>query len=48
MNFHEYQAKDLFAAYGVPVPGGQVAESAAEAVDAAKAVGGEQWVIKEE
>ena len=25
MNFHEYQAKDLFAEYGIPVPAGMVA-----------------------
>ncbi len=46
MNFHEYQAKELFAAYGIPVPGGQVAKTADEAVEAAKAVGGDMWVVK--
>ena len=45
MNFHEYQAKELFAEYGIPVPPGKVASTAAEAVDAAKAVGGEQWMV---
>ena len=46
MNFHEYQAKDLFAAYAVPVPAGQVADSPDAAVSAAQSIGGEQWVIK--
>jgi succinyl-CoA synthetase beta subunit len=46
MNFHEYQAKDLFAQFGIAVPGGLVASTVNEAVDAAKAMGGDQWVIK--
>ena len=46
MNFHEYQAKDLFAEYGIPVPAGQVARSGEEAVAAARAVGGNEWVVK--
>lgn len=46
MNFHEYQAKDLFAQYGIAVPGGKVASTADEAVEAAKAVGGTEWVVK--
>jgi succinyl-CoA synthetase beta subunit len=46
MNFHEYQAKELFAEVGIPVPAGRVARSADEAVDAAKAIGGDFWVVK--
>ena len=46
MNFHEYQAKELFASYGIPVPGGIMARTPAEAVAAAKALGGEMWVVK--
>ncbi|MGH8226458.1 MAG: ADP-forming succinate--CoA ligase subunit beta [Steroidobacteraceae bacterium] len=46
MNLHEYQAKDVFRAYGIPVPAGQVAASAAEAVTAAQALGGSVWVVK--
>src|SRR5687768_3189903 len=46
MNFHEYQAKELFAEVGIPVPAGRVARSADEAVDAAKALGGNFWVVK--
>jgi len=36
MKLHEYQAKDLFRDYGVPVPRGIVAETVDEAVDAAR------------
>jgi succinyl-CoA synthetase beta subunit len=46
MNFHEYQAKQLFADYGIAVPPGRVARTAEEAVDAAKAIGGDFWVVK--
>lgn len=46
MNFHEYQAKELFAEYGIPVPAGQVARSGEEAVAAARTVGGNEWVVK--
>src|SRR5699024_12412679 len=46
MNFHEYQAKELFAEYGVTVPPGKVATSAEAAVDAAKELGGKQWMVK--
>lgn len=46
MNFHEYQAKQLFAEYGIPVPAGQVASTPDEAVQAAKALGNGPWVVK--
>ena len=46
MNFHEYQAKQLFGEYGIAVPAGRVARTADEAVDAAKAIGGDFWVVK--
>jgi succinyl-CoA synthetase beta subunit len=46
MNFHEYQAKSLFAEYGIPVPAGLVAATPLEAVAAAKAMGGAMWVVK--
>src|SRR5436190_6968343 len=46
MNFHEYQAKQLFAEAGIPVPPGRVARTAQEAADAAKAIGGDHWVVK--
>src|SRR5574343_111753 len=40
MNFHEYQAKELFAEVGIPVPAGKIARTADEAVEAAKALDG--------
>ena len=50
MNIHEYQAKELLAKFGVPVPKGAVAYTAAEAVEAAKKVGGpngaKMWAVK--
>ena len=46
MNFHEYQAKELFAKYGIAVPPGKVANSPDAAVDAAKHLGGSQWMVK--
>ncbi|HEX5318686.1 MAG TPA: ADP-forming succinate--CoA ligase subunit beta [Stellaceae bacterium] len=46
MNIHEYQAKELLAIYGVPVPPGGVAYTAAEAVEVAKRLGGSGWVVK--
>jgi succinyl-CoA synthetase beta subunit len=46
MNLHEYQSKALFAEYGIPVPRGQVAATAAEAKAAAEKLGGALWVVK--
>ncbi len=46
MNIHEYQAKELLAKYGVTVPKGGVAYTAAEAVEVAKRLGGPVWVVK--
>ncbi|MCL6618180.1 ADP-forming succinate--CoA ligase subunit beta [Thermomonas hydrothermalis] len=46
MNFHEYQAKQLFAEYGIAVPAGRVARTPEEAVEAARAIGGDFWVVK--
>ncbi|HET9391786.1 MAG TPA: ADP-forming succinate--CoA ligase subunit beta [Steroidobacteraceae bacterium] len=46
MNLHEYQAKELFRSYGIPVPTGRVATSAAEAAAAAQELGGAVWVVK--
>jgi succinyl-CoA synthetase beta subunit len=39
MKIHEYQGKQVLASFGVPVPRGQVAYTAAEAVEAAKSLG---------
>ncbi|WP_237057587.1 ADP-forming succinate--CoA ligase subunit beta [Microbulbifer sediminum] len=46
MNLHEYQGKQLFAEYGLPVSKGIAAETPAEAVAAAKEIGGDKWVVK--
>ena len=46
MNFHEYQAKQLFAEYGIAVPAGRVARTPEEAVEAAKSIPGDLWVVK--
>lgn len=46
MNIHEYQAKDLLAKFGVPVPAGFAAMSADEAVEAAAKLPGPLYVVK--
>jgi succinyl-CoA synthetase beta subunit len=46
MNLHEYQSKQLFANYGIPVPTGYVAANAEEAAAAARRIGGTKWVVK--
>ena len=46
MNLHEYQAKALFREYGIPVPAGQAAASVPEAAQAARALGGDSWIVK--
>ena len=46
MNIHEYQAKELLAKFGVPVPEGHAAMSVEEAVEAAEQLPGPLWVVK--
>jgi len=46
MNLHEYQAKQLFARYGVPVTKGEVASTPGQAAAAADRLGGDLWVVK--
>ena len=46
MHLHEFQAKELLAGYGVPVPAGRTATSAAQARSAARALGGSAWMVK--
>jgi succinyl-CoA synthetase beta subunit len=46
MNLHEYQAKGLFAEYGLPVSEGYAVDTADEAVAAAEKLGGDRWVVK--
>jgi len=46
MKIHEYQGKELFRRYGVPVPRGVAAFTVDEAVKAAESLGGPVWVVK--
>ncbi len=46
MNLHEYQGKTLFANYGLPVSSGHAVESAEAAIQAARDIGGQRWVVK--
>ncbi len=46
MNIHEYQAKELFRKYRVPVPEGHVAHTAGQALSIAEQIDGERWVVK--
>ena len=46
MNIHEYQAKEIFQKYGVATPRGKVATTPEEAVENAKELGGNIWVVK--
>ncbi|MFO7784430.1 MAG: ADP-forming succinate--CoA ligase subunit beta [Thermodesulfobacteriota bacterium] len=46
MKLHEYQAKELFRTFDIPVPQGRSADSADEAVEAAQGLHGPPWVIK--
>ena len=46
MNLHEYQAKQLFAEYGLPVSKGYAVDTPQAAVEAAKTIGGNRWVVK--
>jgi succinyl-CoA synthetase beta subunit len=46
MKIHEYQAKELLRAHGVPVPRGYPAFSVREAAEAAQKLGGKVWVVK--
>lgn len=46
MKIHEYQAKELLKACGVPVLAGRVSYTPAEAKEAASSLGGSVWVVK--
>ena len=46
MNLHEYQGKQLFAQYGLPVSKGIAAKTVEEAVAAADQIDGDKWVVK--
>jgi succinyl-CoA synthetase beta subunit len=46
MNLHEYQAKQVFASYGMPVPNNQVVETVDAVAPALQKLAGERWVVK--
>lgn len=46
MNLHEYQAKQLFASYGLPVPQGEVAYNVEDALQVASRLSTARWVVK--
>ncbi|MDP0588505.1 MAG: ADP-forming succinate--CoA ligase subunit beta [Candidatus Endonucleobacter bathymodioli] len=46
MNLHEYQAKQLFAEYNLPVSLGVIVDTPKEAVEAVDKIGGDRWVVK--
>ncbi len=46
MDVHEYQAKELLAGFGIPVPRGGLAYSPEQAAYRAREIGGESWVVK--
>ena len=46
MNLHEYQGKQLFAEYGLPVSKGYAVDTPQDAADAADLIGGDMWVVK--
>lgn len=46
MKIHEYQAKQIFNEFGIPVLAGGVASSAAEAIRVAEQMDADQWVVK--
>ncbi|MEW6312080.1 MAG: ADP-forming succinate--CoA ligase subunit beta [Pseudomonadota bacterium] len=46
MNLHEYQGKQLFAEYGLPVSKGYAVDSPKEAAEACDKIGGTEWVVK--
>ena len=46
MKVHEYQAKEVFREYGIPVPKGGVADTPEQARKVAEEIGGNLWVVK--
>ncbi len=46
MNLHEYQGKQLFAKYGLPVSPGVAADTPEQAAAGADEIGGDRWVVK--
>jgi succinyl-CoA synthetase beta subunit len=46
MHLHEYQAKQLFSEYGIPIPAGQLLVHSQEADGLLRTLGGSAWVVK--
>ena len=46
MNLHEYQGKQLFREYGLPVSEGYAVDNPQAAFEAAGRIGGDMWVVK--
>ena len=46
MKIHEFQAKDLFRTFGIPVPSGKLAATPSQAADIVKSLPGPPWVVK--
>lgn len=46
MNLHEYQGKQLFKQYGLPVSEGYAVDTPEEAAEATRKIGGSEWVVK--
>ena len=46
MNLHEYQAKQLFREYGLPVSNGFAVDTSEQAAAATEKIGGSRWVVK--
>jgi succinyl-CoA synthetase beta subunit/malate-CoA ligase subunit beta len=46
MDIHEYQAKEILSNFGILVPPGALAYSPEQAIYQARAIGGNQWIVK--
>jgi len=46
MKIHEYQAKEIFSKFNIPIPKGSVAHEAKEAAAIAEEIGGSSWAVK--
>lgn len=46
MNLHEYQGKQIFSDYGLPIPPGEIAWNVEEALGIANKLGGQNWMVK--
>jgi len=46
MDIHEYQAKELLAEFGVPIPKGGLAYSPEQASYRSQEIGGDAWLVK--